>query len=90
MITIQKTDIAQWLLAEYMATLHTVNEKLRLYERKYKQTWEAFAQTVEQNSDGVENFEQWDDYIEWRAYTNMAQDLAFKIDEVKHGNFEIA
>ena len=88
MITIQKQNVANWLLAEYLATSHAVNEKLRLFERKYAQTWGEFSKEIENASD--EDFSQWDDYIEWKAYVKTAKDLAFKIDEVRHGNFEIA
>ena len=35
MLTVQKQSIANWLLAEYLATQHTVLEKTRLHERKY-------------------------------------------------------
>jgi hypothetical protein len=88
MITIQKQSVANWLLAEYLATLHTINEKIRLFERKYGQTWAEFSRKTESAKD--EDFEQWEDYIEWKAYVKTAQDLAFKIGEVKHGNFEVA
>ncbi len=36
-----------------------------------------------------EDFARWDDYIEWQAYIKTANDLAAKMNEVKHGNFEI-
>ncbi len=32
----------------------------------------------------------WDDYIEWKAYIKMDEELSAKIEEVRHGNFEIA
>ena len=88
MITIQKQSVANWLLAEYLATVHTVNEKTRLFERKYGQTWEEFTQTINKATD--EDYDRWDDYIEWKAYIKTAQDLSVKIDEVRHGNFEVA
>ena len=62
MITIQKQNVANWLLAEYLATSHTVNEKLRLFERKYAQTWDEFSKEIKTTSD--EDFSQWDDYID--------------------------
>jgi hypothetical protein len=86
-ITIQKQNVAVWLKAEYLATLHTVNEKRRLFERKYGQTWEEFSEEVEGASE--EDFARWDDYIEWKAYVKTAEDLAVKIVEVKRGNFEV-
>ena len=88
MLTIPKEQVANWLLLEYMATAHTVNEKIRLFEQKYAQPWETFAQSIQTASE--EDFEQWDDYIEWQAYTKMAQNLAAKMDEVRHGYFELA
>lgn len=88
MITVQKQSVASWLLAEYMSTSYTINEKIRLFEQKYNQTWPEFSRKIESATD--EDFDQWDDYIEWKAYTKMAEDLAFKIGEVRHGNFEVA
>lgn len=88
MITIQKQSVINLLMVEYMADFHAVNDKLRFLERKYNQTWDVFSQAVESASE--EDFEQWDDYIEWKAYVRAANNLAIKMDEVKHGNFEIA
>lgn len=88
MITVQKQSVINLLMVEYMADFHAVNDKLRFLERKYNQTWDVFSQEVESASE--EDFEQWDDYIEWKAYVRAANNLAIKMDEVKHGNFEIA
>jgi hypothetical protein len=88
MITVQKQSVANWLLADFMSTSYTIDEKIRLLERKYGQTWAEFSRQIESAKD--EDFERWDDYIEWKAYIKMAEDLAFKIGEVKHGNFEVA
>jgi hypothetical protein len=88
MIIVQKQNVANWLMAEYLATSHTVNEKIRLFERKYAQTWDEFSKEVQTAPN--EQFSQWDDYIEWKAYVKMAIELSFKIEEVRHGNFEIA
>jgi hypothetical protein len=74
-------------MAEYLAPSHAVNEKNRLFERKYAQTWDEFSKEVKAAPD--EDFNQWDDYIEWKAYLKTANGLAFKIEAVKHGNFEV-
>ena len=87
MITIQKQDVANWMLADYLANLHAVNQKLQLFERKYQQTWEEFSEEMAETS--KEDFERWDDFIEWKAYVKTAEDLAAKIDEVKRGNFTV-
>jgi hypothetical protein len=79
MITIQKQNVANCLMAEYLATSHAINEKIRLFERKYAQTWDEFSKEIKVAPD--EDFSQWDDYIEWKSYVKMATDL---IDEVRH------
>ena len=37
-----------------------------------------------------EDFAQWDDYIEWKAYKKLAEEVEFKIKAVEHEHFEIA
>ena len=88
MVTVYKQDIAEWLLMEYHAALHTVREKIRLFEQKYNQSWNDFKEQVEHTEQ--EKFSRWDDYIEWKAQMKISEELSAKIEEVRHGNFEIA
>lgn len=88
MVTVYKQEVADWLLMEYHVALHTVREKIRLFEQKYKQSWSEFKQSVELAAH--EDFSQWDDYIEWKAQMKMFIDLSVKIEEVRLGHFEIA
>lgn len=64
--------------------IHAANEKIRLFERKYGQTWDEFSKEVETASD--EDFARWDDYIEWKACVKAARDLALKRDEFSQIN----
>ncbi|MCI5148287.1 MAG: hypothetical protein D3916_02635 [Candidatus Electrothrix sp. MAN1_4] len=80
MVTVYKQDIAEWLLMEYHATLHTVREKIRLFEQKYNLSWNDFKKRVEQAEQ--EDFSQWDDYIEWKAQMKISEELSAKIKEV--------
>jgi len=73
-------------LIEYLSMLHTVREKLRLLEQKYCQSW--FDTQIKMSV--KENFSQWDDYIEWKAYVKTADELSKLTRSVRHGNFEIA
>jgi len=88
MISVKKQDVGMWLLIEFLSTLHTVREKLRLLEQKYHQSWDAFDAQITMSV--KEDFAQWDGYIEWKAYMKTADELSAKINEVRHGNFEIA
>ncbi len=87
MITVHKQEIANWLLIDCQATLHTVREKLHFFEQKYHQSWNTFKQQIKNSAD--ENFSQWDDYIEWKDYIKMVEDVTIKIQEIKHGHFAI-
>ena len=88
MITVRKQEVANWLLLDYQAKLFTLQEKLRFFEQKYQQSWNTFEQQIKTAS--KENFSQWDDYMEWKAYIKTVEEIVTKINEVQHGNFEVA
>ena len=88
MIKIQKQEIASWLLLDYQAKLFNFKEKLNLFESKYQKSFSEFESNI--NKSVKENFEMWDDYIEWKSYYKMSIDFENKIKEVEHGHFEIA
>ena len=88
MITVRKQEVANWLLLDYQAKLFTLREKLRFFEQKYQQSWNTFEQQIKTAS--KENFSQWDDYMEWKASIKMVEEIVTKINEVQHGNFEVA
>lgn len=88
MLTIKKQEISNLLILEYLASLHTVHEKVRLFENKYHTSWKDFSQNLQSSDE--EDMQQWDDYIEWKAYMKLADELDKKINEVKRGHFEIS
>lgn len=88
MVTVYKQEIADWLMMEHLASLHSVREKIRFFEHKYNQSWNAFQEQIEHAAQ--EDFSRWDDYIEWKALMRVFEELSAKIDEIRHGNFEIA
>ena len=89
MITVRKQEVANWLLLDYQAKLFTLQEKLRFFEQKYQQSWNTF-ETTNKNRFQRKIFSQWDDYMEWKAYIKMVEEIVTKINEVQHGNFEVA
>lgn len=36
-----------------------------------------------------EKFEEWDDYMEWKAFTKCSEELSNKIESLKRGRFKI-
>ncbi|KPA15290.1 hypothetical protein MHK_004514 [Candidatus Magnetomorum sp. HK-1] len=88
MITVQKQEVGNWLLIEYLSTLYNVKEKLRFFEQRHNNSFESFEKQVKLSEQ--ENFTLWDDYIEWKAYMKVANELSVNIKKVKHGNFKVA
>lgn len=88
MITLQKQHVGNWILLEYLSSLHVVNEKLYFFERKYNTSFESIESRIKTLD--KENFNLWDDYIEWKSYKKAASELISKISEVRSGNFEVA
>ncbi|GAB4026712.1 hypothetical protein [Spirosoma koreense] len=58
-----------------------------MYERKYGMPLESFAQRFDNRGDEV--YEEWDDYIEWKAAQEFLIRIDRKIQDVKNGNIEL-
>ena len=87
MITITKTNISEWLLLDVYSEMNTVTEKLKFFERKYNKTFSEFEQSI---ADEKENFEKYDDYIEWKAYIQVRESIEKRITDIQNGNIEIS
>jgi hypothetical protein len=88
MLTVNKQDVSNLLLLEYLSSRHVAKEKLRLFEHKYHTDLVAFSAKIQ--SDQEEDFQAWDDYIEWKAYVKLSAEIDKKIAEIRHGHFEVA
>jgi hypothetical protein len=60
--------------------LHVAREKLRLFEAKYGKTLVEFEKEVTSRK---EDFEKWDDYLEWKAYVKLVEDLEKKKQQLE-------
>ncbi|OQX81616.1 MAG: hypothetical protein B6D61_00460 [Bacteroidetes bacterium 4484_249] len=88
MLVIDKHRVADWMLLSYMAEQRQLHEKIVLYEKKYGLTFTEFE--IKINLKETENFDEWDDFIEWQAYTNFYTQITKTIDDIKSGNFQVA
>ena len=78
MITISKNNISEWLLLDMFSEMHIAKDKIRFYEKKYNTSFSIFEKQI--NSE-KENIDQYDDYIEWKAYIRMLQSIEKKIKQ---------
>lgn len=87
MVTISKTKVAEWILLDYFSKVNTLKEKISLFVKKYNTEFPEFEKKIKTAS--KENFEEWDDYIEWKAFHGFHASYLEQIEEVKNGNFQL-
>jgi hypothetical protein len=83
-----KNQIGNWILLDYAAQKQVIIQKIEIIRNKYKLDFDVFE--IQINNNSPENFEAWDDYIEWKAFQTFLEEIEEKIDEIKHGNFQVA
>ncbi len=70
-----------------MYEIHTVKEKIRLFEKKYNNEFDKFEIEVKT---GKEDFAKWDDYMEWKAYIKTLKSLLKQKEIIKNGDYQIS
>ena len=78
-IIISKKEIKEYEKLKVISHLTLVKEKIKLFEYKYKCSLEEFKKKIETRA---ENFEDWDNYIEWKAYIASQLELENKLTEI--------
>ncbi|MBD3346805.1 MAG: hypothetical protein GF401_17245 [Chitinivibrionales bacterium] len=87
MLTISRKEIQNSYLIDLLARRHVLYAKINAFEKQYGASFDAFEQKIKKKD---ENFAEWDDYIEWKAYKEAYNDIEKRIEDVKNGNFEIS
>lgn len=83
-IIISKDEIIEYEKLKVISEITLTKEKVNLFEHKYGCPLEEFYRKME-GSD--EDFEKWDDFIEWKANAEILKDLEvklFKLDDAKN------
>lgn len=86
MVVVKKKEIGDVLLIEAYGELHQVEDTLKYFRAKYQQDFESFSERMRKED---ENFEYFDDYVEWKAYEKLYQETTAKIEDLKSGNFQV-
>jgi hypothetical protein len=79
-ITVTKDELKEYEKLKIISQLTPLKEKIRLFESKYKCSFEQFEKKINEEQ---ENFGKWDDYIEWKAYIETFKDLTTKLKEAE-------
>ena len=75
-IIISKDEIIEYEKLKVISEITLRREKNSLFEKKYSCSIDIFIKKMEETD---ENFEQWDDYIEWKANFEILKDLENKL-----------
>jgi len=78
-IIISKNEIIEYEKLKAISEITLTKEKTNLFEKKYGCSIDAFKKKMEETE---ENFEEWDDYIEWKANFEILKDLENKLTEL--------
>ena len=70
-------DIKNYVKMKLYTDLTLVKEKLTLYKQKYACDFKHFEKKIKSAEE--ENFEHWDDYMEWKAFSLKQEKLLEKI-----------
>jgi hypothetical protein len=88
MITVDKAYISRMMLLEVYAEKHLSEEKIIFFSRKYQKTFLEFE--LELHGEDKEDFDRFDDYLEWKAYQHHLDEIKATIKELKSENIRVA
>ncbi len=87
MTVISKEKVKDMYYANLMYEYHRATEKIRLFEKKYGVSFDKFEKDIK--SSKKEDFEKWDDYMEWKGYEKVLQRLNKEKRELEVGNYKV-
>ncbi len=65
-LEITRHDVENYVKMKFYTELTLIREKLALFEKKYECDFSQFEKSV--ISAEEEDFDRWDDYMEWKAF----------------------
>ncbi|MGR3293222.1 MAG: hypothetical protein ACUZ9M_04305 [Candidatus Scalindua sp.] len=88
MVIINKEKAKDMYYANMMCEYHKVTEKIRLFTKKYVMSFEQFEKDIKGSE--KEDFERWDDYMEWKGYENVLKKLIKEKRELEVGDYKVS
>ena len=81
-LKVLKDEIKEYEKLKIISHAISVRNKIEIFERKYGFTFEEFEEEIKTKK--KENFQKWDDYIEWKAYIKTLKELEKKSKEIEN------
>ena len=80
-IKITKEEIKEYEKLKIISKITLLKEKISLFEIKYGGTIGEFKESMSKKE---EDFQEWDDFIEWKATVEALDDLKKKLADIKN------
>jgi len=80
-IRASKDEVRVFEKLKAISQIAPIKERIRFFESKYSCTLGEFEAIIKREK---EDFERWDDYIEWKAYAESLKDLESKMRDIAH------
>jgi len=74
-------EVKEYKKLKLISEMAPIKDRIKLLENKYNCNFKNFEKKLKQQP---EDFELWDDYIEWKAYQNKLKEIKEKIGEIKN------
>jgi hypothetical protein len=79
-ITVSKEEVKGFKKLKAISQIAPIKERIRFFESKYGCTFGEFKNKIKQEQ---EDFEKWDEYIEWKAYIKSLRDIESKMRDIE-------
>ena len=79
-LEIHEKEIKQYKKLKIIGDLAPIKEYIKLFEKKYGLSFHEFEKQVNEEP---EDFERWDDYIEWKAYQEKINELNKRLGSIE-------
>ena len=79
-ISVSKEEVIGFEKLKAISQIAPIKERIRYFESKYGCTLGEFKGRIGEEE---EDFEKWDDYIEWKAYIESLKDLEWKMRDIE-------
>ncbi|GEM_PF-2343236 len=85
-LEVSKNEIKEYQKLKIISEMVLLKEHIKLFEQKYECNFKEFEVCIKQ---AAEDFERWNDYLEWKAYqlAHIAGAEGFIADDLDTLNF---
>jgi len=78
-VEVSKEEVLDFLRLDIISEIRSVSFAIELFEKKYSKKFNEFEKDI---SGHEEKYEEWDDYVEWKAYQETYNDRVEKLKEL--------